>query len=226
MSNYPGAIDEFRTTQNLPGILYDETDTSTIYAEDTNGANSAITAIENTLGINPQGDYPTVAARLSSAGGGGGAWAFVTEYVATGSETEIDIDTLDLATDEAYLIFWSIRNDYTTTAMNIGGMYAITMAVVGARMEGGTPDGQSGLYFLSHPSLGPGVGQMTIQKLPDGTASFEITHTIGAGRNYRMNGMDGNWYSGGINLTYFRVVTGGIGGFTPGSCVTVYKRQK
>lgn len=64
MSNYPGAIDEFRTTQNLPGILYDETDTTTVYAEDSNNATSAIVAIETELGTNPSGASATVAGRL------------------------------------------------------------------------------------------------------------------------------------------------------------------
>lgn len=64
MSDYPGAIDEFRTVQNLPGILYDETDETTVYAEDTNNANSAIVAIETELGTNPSGASATVVSRL------------------------------------------------------------------------------------------------------------------------------------------------------------------
>lgn len=66
MSDYPGAIDEFRTTQNLPGILYDEADTTTVYAEDTNNITSAIVAIENTLGTNPDGTFANVADRLDN----------------------------------------------------------------------------------------------------------------------------------------------------------------
>lgn len=64
MTNYPGAIDEFRTTQNLPGILYDETDETTVYAEDTNNHSSAIIAIEETLGTNPNGAFDSVDGRL------------------------------------------------------------------------------------------------------------------------------------------------------------------
>lgn len=66
MSNYPGAIDEFRTAQNLPGILYDETDTTTVYAEDSNNATSAIVAIETELGTNPSGASATVGGRLDA----------------------------------------------------------------------------------------------------------------------------------------------------------------
>lgn len=65
MTNYPGAIDEFRTTQNLPGIFYDETDETTVYAEDTNNHSSAIIAIEETLGTNPAGAFADVASRLA-----------------------------------------------------------------------------------------------------------------------------------------------------------------
>lgn len=64
MSEYPGAIDGFRITQNLPGILYDETDETTVYAEDTNNHSSAIVAIETELGTNPSGAAASVAGRL------------------------------------------------------------------------------------------------------------------------------------------------------------------
>lgn len=68
MTTYPGAIDEFRTTQNLPGILYNEDDTTTVFAEDTNNHSSAIVAIETTLGVDPAGDFADVASRLEALG--------------------------------------------------------------------------------------------------------------------------------------------------------------
>lgn len=64
MTIYPGAIDEFRTTQNIPGILYDAADTKTVFAEDTNNHSDAIVAIENELGTNPAGAFANVASRL------------------------------------------------------------------------------------------------------------------------------------------------------------------
>lgn len=66
MSNYPGAIDEFRATQNLPGVLYNELDQTTVYAEDTNSHSEAIVAIQTTLGLEPASAYPTVADRLDA----------------------------------------------------------------------------------------------------------------------------------------------------------------
>lgn len=64
MTTYPGAVDEFRVTQNLPGILYDAADTKTVFAEDTNNHSEAIVAIEETLGTNPQGTADSVVDRL------------------------------------------------------------------------------------------------------------------------------------------------------------------
>lgn len=64
MTIYPGAIDEFRTTQNIPGVLYDAADTKTVFAEDTNNHSDAIVAIENELGTNPAGAFANVAGRL------------------------------------------------------------------------------------------------------------------------------------------------------------------
>lgn len=66
MSTYPGEIDEFRNTENLPGVEYDAADTKTVYAEDTNNHSSAIVAIESTLGVNPAGDAESVADRLDA----------------------------------------------------------------------------------------------------------------------------------------------------------------
>lgn len=70
MSDYPGAIDEFREIENLPGLAYDAEDKRTFFAEDLNAVDSAVIAIEETLGTNPQGTYPTVAERLNDAGTG------------------------------------------------------------------------------------------------------------------------------------------------------------
>jgi len=69
MSTYPGAIDEFRNTENIPGVEYNPEDTTTVFAEDTNNQSSAIVAIESTLGVNPAGAFETVADRLDAASG-------------------------------------------------------------------------------------------------------------------------------------------------------------
>lgn len=65
MTIYPGAIDEFRSTENIPGITYTPTETTTLFAEDTNNHSDAIIAIESTLGTNPQGDFSNISDRLT-----------------------------------------------------------------------------------------------------------------------------------------------------------------
>jgi len=66
MSTYPGAVDTFRTVENDNGIEYTPSKTKVIYAEDLQQRSSAITAIESTLGVNPQGAYATVVAWLNA----------------------------------------------------------------------------------------------------------------------------------------------------------------
>lgn len=66
MSLYPANIDSFRSNQNIPGITFDAEKPYPIYAEDLNNLRAAIVAIEETLGINPQGAFDTVAERLAA----------------------------------------------------------------------------------------------------------------------------------------------------------------
>lgn len=70
MSDYPGEIDSHREYINLPGRSYNPADTKNIYAEDLIGLWEAIIAIQTVLGINPQGDFVSVKARLDGSGPG------------------------------------------------------------------------------------------------------------------------------------------------------------
>jgi len=76
MADYPGSITDPRTVANLPGETYDATKTTRLYAEDINKANDEIVAIETTLGLNPQGDFDTVADRLDAGGGSAPSYFF------------------------------------------------------------------------------------------------------------------------------------------------------
>lgn len=76
MSEYPGEIDVFRDSNNIPGITYEPTDYTTIYAEDVRSWGSAIVAIESVLGVNPQDTFETVSDRIAAAGGGGGSQSY------------------------------------------------------------------------------------------------------------------------------------------------------
>lgn len=66
MSNYPAAVDEYRVKENLPGQTYDVNKKTTLYVEDLSAVESACTAIQETLGINPQGAAVTVDARIDA----------------------------------------------------------------------------------------------------------------------------------------------------------------
>lgn len=66
MADFPDDIFSPRSLDNLNGIIYDDTDLETIFAEDINLPNDEIVAIEETLGLNPEGDFDTVVERLDA----------------------------------------------------------------------------------------------------------------------------------------------------------------
>lgn len=65
MAQYPDEIYTPRTLVNKPGTAYDEAKTSRLFAEDQNGTNDEIIAIQEELGLNPKGSYDSVAALLT-----------------------------------------------------------------------------------------------------------------------------------------------------------------
>lgn len=224
MSTYPGAIDEFRRTANIQGVVYNAADETTVFAEDTNSHSDAIVAIEETLGENPQGDYLSVADRLAASGGGGGAWEQIFNYVCTGSENVIEFDGLDLVSDEQYQVFFSVGCDYATSFLELWGTNLLSMAWSGSRWSSGSLDYQTGLPFISHQSVGPGTGKLEIVKMLNGSTTGLLEYIVGAGRNYRLMGADSNWYSGGENLTKIKFQCGSSALFKSGSYVTIFKK--
>lgn len=92
MADYPGSIYDPREVENLPTIAFDADETTTLFAEDTNGANAEIVAIEETVGVNPQGSYDTVAERLDDL-------AIADDVVPyTGAAHNVDLGTNELFT--------------------------------------------------------------------------------------------------------------------------------
>lgn len=90
MADYPGSIFDPREVENLPTIAFDADETTTLFAEDTNGANAEIVAIEETVGVNPQGSYMTVAERLDDL-------ALADDVVPyTGAAHNVDLGTNEL----------------------------------------------------------------------------------------------------------------------------------
>lgn len=226
MTNYPDAIDTFREVENIRGVTYSAEDTQTLFAEDTNNHSDAIIAIETTLGENPQGDFDTVADRLNNSGGGGGAWEFVTEVIAGATNDKLIINGLDLAADEAYLLYTSLQNNAGVSNIEFHGSTVITMSVQQTVFTGSAVIPTTGLPNTSHPSLGPGVGSMLLQKTPNGSLAIDGAWTQGNGRGVRTIGMDASWYTGGPNLTQIRVFAASGNFFVPGSKLTLYKRKK
>lgn len=94
MTTYPGAIDNFRDVENLPGVVYEPTDSRTLFAEDTRNSFDAITAIETTLGANPQGQFESVANRIVSK----------YRYITVAKTGVADILTADYDTDSEAII--------------------------------------------------------------------------------------------------------------------------
>ncbi len=72
MADFPASIYDQRALENYPGEVFDATKTRRLYAEDMVQLGDEITAIESTLGLNPQGTYSTVVERLDAGGAGAG----------------------------------------------------------------------------------------------------------------------------------------------------------
>lgn len=59
-AEFPGAIKTFRTISDLPGIVYDADQETTVFAKDTNDLFEEVVAIETALGPYPYGGASTV----------------------------------------------------------------------------------------------------------------------------------------------------------------------
>lgn len=66
MSTFPEEIDTFREVEDYPGVVLDPARTDTIYAQDTIDLQEATVAIEETIGVEPTGEYTTMADRLAA----------------------------------------------------------------------------------------------------------------------------------------------------------------
>ncbi len=64
-ASYPAGIAAPRTVVNKTGVTYDATKTKILYAEDTNGSNLEIVAIETELGTVPKGADADVKTRFN-----------------------------------------------------------------------------------------------------------------------------------------------------------------
>lgn len=86
MSEYPGSLPTYRDVDNQAGATYEPSEESTIFAEDIETLRDDLIAIAATLGLDPQGAYASVVARLNA--------------VAT-SLTTLDTDKVEIGGDLA-----------------------------------------------------------------------------------------------------------------------------
>ncbi len=63
---FPDDIYEQRTLENITGVVFDDTKTTRLFAEDIIELGEEVIAIETELGTNPKGTFDDVAARLDS----------------------------------------------------------------------------------------------------------------------------------------------------------------
>lgn len=66
MSDYPSDYDTFREKENRNQITYDPDKKKVFFVEDIQAVESSIIAVEQTLGINPQGSEESVADRINA----------------------------------------------------------------------------------------------------------------------------------------------------------------
>lgn len=224
MVKYPSEIFTGREIANLPGIEYKEEDKTTIFAEDVGGLNAEVHAIESTLGVNPQGEFDTVADRLAAGGGGGGAWELIYDETVALGQPYLEATGLDLESDKIYEIYFSVFSPDETTRFDFAGSSPIFFGWNGERIEAGSWTFQISPPWLSHQSVGPGTGKLTLTTMYNGTAAADLSYTIGNQRSYRFQGSDTNWYSGGLNLTSIKLRTNTDYNLSAGSYMRIFRK--
>lgn len=108
MADYPTTIFEQREIENVPGVVYDASKKTRVYAEDLVALGDEVTAIETTLGENVQGSYDTLAERLDDFSGG--AWGAITGNI---------LDQTDLQTEFAAVPY---ENVFTKLCKALGSV--------------------------------------------------------------------------------------------------------
>lgn len=221
---YPDEIFTQRDLENLPGLSYDPDNKKTLFAEDLILHGDNITAIETTLGLNPEGEYTSVAERLDNTGGGGGAWELLFDVVNEGTSDNILCDTLDLQTDKIYEVYFGVNSEYETTNFIFSGSSEISVVWSGFYISSGSLSTYTGPPYISHPSIGPGAGKMTLTTTPNGTLNAILECNIANQRYFSFRGADANWYSGGLNLTSLKLETSGGAGLLAGSYMSIFRK--
>lgn len=90
MASYPDETFPFRLIENVPGVEYDPDNKKRLFAEDIQSLANEIAAIEETLGLNINGDYDTLNERIADLHTGGSTTTTILETVSTIDETNLN----------------------------------------------------------------------------------------------------------------------------------------
>lgn len=162
----------------------------------------------------------------SGGGGGGGAWEVIYDETIPPSSfiTNLTFDGLDLQSGDVYnVLFSSYSANETTTFQFYSPSGVMSIGWVGTRMENSGQTPQTGFNYISHPSLGPGIGSMVIQKTPNGSFSTELRYQVATDRIFTLFGIDSGWYSGGPNFTKLILRTASDWNLAEGTYVKILK---
>ena len=139
-SEYPNEIDEFRDVENLPGIVRDDADLKNFFAEDFHDLANAIIAIQETLGLNPEGEYETVLEWLEALqAGSGGTGHWIVDAGAPDSGEGVDGDLYLNSTNGD--VYQKSSGSWGSPLMNIKGTNG-TNGTNGAGVASGGTTGQ------------------------------------------------------------------------------------
>lgn len=189
--------------ENVPNYPFDKTKTKSIYAED-------ITYLKNKID------------ELASAGGGGaGAWEPIFDHINDTGAVKIECTTLDLDTDKEYMVYFGVHSIYGENILKLYGSSQIGFVGNGFSSISGSLSGISALPWLSHRSIGPGVGTIHISKTMNGTCTYRLQHNVAGQRTYYFEAMDSNWSGGGQNLTKIEITPGSSNPMVVGSYMRI-----
>lgn len=172
---YPSTIDTFREIEDYPGVVIDPERKDTVYAADTIELQEAIVAVEETVGVDPAGEYADVAARLA-------AMEAYAEALAA------DVTTLDSALAALKLPVGSLyyNADSSTNPATLLG-YGTWVAFGQGRVIVGKAS--SGTFATNGATGGSETNTLTIGQLP--------AHTHGSGGGQGNTGVRSTAVAGG-----------------------------
>ena len=139
MPSYPAGLFTPRTVANRTGISYDAAKTKVFYAEDINLATDEIVAIQETLGLSPEGAFTSVVDRLDDIDTNFSNLGIVATQRKSAVQSIPNVTVTKLTTNVADKTSGNITNDTTNSKIIIGvaGYYMIQIYYAFADNTGG-----------------------------------------------------------------------------------------